>query len=219
MKRFGNVYEVICDRENLRAAYIQARKGKRGVGEVIQFETNLGQNLTQLQNERVGLPIGNLTSQFFAIYYLSDMDHMIKEKLRIKHYIRYVDDFILLHHSKEYLNYCKKEIESRLTDIKLKLNPKTQIFPLHQGVNFLGFRTYMTGQGKVIRKLRRDSLRRLKRKIKFFKREFADKRMDCGGKIRQSLVSWIGHAKHGNTYNLRRKLFGKIIFRRDEDEK
>ena len=124
------------------------------------------------------MPIGNLTSQFFAICYLSDMDHMIKEKLRIKHYIRYVDDFTLLYHNKEYLNHCKKEIESQLTDISLKLNPKTQIFPLHQGVNFLGFRTYMTGQGKVIRKLRRDSLRRMKRKIKFFKREFAEKRMD-----------------------------------------
>ena len=73
----------------------------------------------------VGLPIGNLTSQFFAIYYLSDLDYMIKEKLRIKHYIRYVDDFTLLHHNKEYLNHCKKEIESQLTGISLKLNPKT----------------------------------------------------------------------------------------------
>ena len=53
MKRFGNIYEVVYDRENLRAAYIQARKGKRGVREVIEFETNLGQNLTQLQNELI----------------------------------------------------------------------------------------------------------------------------------------------------------------------
>lgn len=51
MKRFGNVYEVVCERENLRAAYFQARKGKRGVGEVIEFEANLGQNLAQLQRE------------------------------------------------------------------------------------------------------------------------------------------------------------------------
>ena len=143
------------------------------------------------------------------------MDHMIKEDLRIKHYIRYVDDFTLLHHNKEYLNHCKKEIESHLAAIGLKLNPKTQIFPLRQGVNFLGFRTYMTEQGKVIRKLRRDSLRRMKRKIKYFKRAFAERRMNYGEHIRQSVASWTGHARHGNTYNLRRKIFRKLIFKRD----
>jgi hypothetical protein len=161
-----------------------------------------------------GLPIGNLTSQFFAIYYLSDMDHMIKEKLRIKHYIRYVDDFSLLHHDKEYLKYCKAEIENHLAGIKLRLNPKSQIFPLRQGIDFLGFRTYMTETGRVVRKVRRDSVRRMKRKISHFTREFSQGTMLCGEQIRRCLVSWNGHAKHGNTYNLRRKLFGRLIFRR-----
>lgn len=142
---------------------------------------------------------------------------MIKEKLQIKHYIRYMDDFTLLYPDKEYLKYCKVEIESHLAGIKLKLNPKTQIFPLRQGVDFLGFRTYITDHGKVIRKLRRDSVRRMKRKIKYFKREFAENRMNCGEHIRQCLVSWNGQAKHGNTYNLRHKLFGKLIFRRNEE--
>lgn len=158
-----NVFETLWNTEGGGVP-----RGRLGMKKQIQERTRLG-----IPCHGVGLPIGNLTSQFFAIYYLSDMDHMIKEKLQIKHYIRYMDDFTLLHQDKEYLKYCKAEIESHLTGIKLKLNPKTQIFPLSQGIDFLGFRTYMTDQGKVIRKLRRDSVRRMKRKIRHFTREFA----------------------------------------------
>ena len=60
-----------------------------------------------------GLPIGNMSSQIFAIFYLNDLDHFIKEKLRIKCYIRYMDDLILVHEDKEYLNYCLKQIEEK----------------------------------------------------------------------------------------------------------
>jgi hypothetical protein len=78
----------------------------------------------------------------------------------------------------------------------------------------LGFHTYLTETGMVVRKLRRDSVRRMKRKIRHFKREFARGEMLCGEHVRQCLASWSGHAEHGDTYNLRRKLFGKLILRR-----
>ena len=84
-----------------------------------------------------------------------------------------MDDFTLLHLDREYLKRCKTEIEDHLAGIGLKLNPKTQIFPLRQGIDFLGFHTYLTETGRVVRKLRRDSVRRMKRKIKLFKKEFA----------------------------------------------
>lgn len=107
--------------------------------------------------EGPGIPIGNHTSQWFAVLYLSGMDHMIKERLGIKFYGRYMDDFYLIHHDKEYLQYCLEEIRKFLVPLGLELNQKTAIFPLTQGIDFLGFRTYMTDTGKVIRKIRRDA--------------------------------------------------------------
>ena len=83
------------------------------------------------------------------------MDHMIKERLGIKMYGRYMDDFYLIHPDKDYLRYCLEEIKKYLVPLGLELNQKTAIFPLTQGIDFLGFRTYLTDTGKVVRKVRR----------------------------------------------------------------
>ncbi len=74
-----------------------------------------------------GLPIGNMTSQILAVFYLNELDHFIKEKLGCKYYIRYMDDGVLLSNSKEYLKYCMKEIECVIKEYKLCLNKKTKI--------------------------------------------------------------------------------------------
>lgn len=87
-----------------------------------------------------GLPIGNMSSQILAIYYLNDLDHFIKEKLKIKYYIRYMDDLILFHQDKEYLKKCLVEIENKLVNLKLSLNSKTQIIEIHNGICFLGYK-------------------------------------------------------------------------------
>lgn len=87
-----------------------------------------------------GLPIGNMTSQLLAIFYLNDLDHFIKEKLHIKYYMRYMDDFILFHKDKEYLKYCEKAISEELAKLKLTLNEKTGIIKLSNGLTFLGYR-------------------------------------------------------------------------------
>lgn len=84
-----------------------------------------------------GIPIGNHTSQWFAVLYLSGMDHMIKERLGIKMYGRYMDDFYLIHPDKDYLRYCLEEIKKYLVPLGLELNQKTAIFPLTQGIDFL----------------------------------------------------------------------------------
>ena len=81
----------------------------------------------------------------------------MKERLRIKYYVRYMDDFLLIHPDKEYLRYCQKEIEIFLAGLHLELNEKTNIFPLRHGVDFLGFHTYITESGQIIRKLRHSS--------------------------------------------------------------
>lgn len=150
----------------------------------------------------VGLPIGNQTSQWFAIFYMSGLDHFIKEKLRIKFYNRYMDDFILIHKDKEYLKYCKREIQNYVENkLELKLNNKTQIFPLKNGIDYLGFHMYLTNTGKVIMKVRKDSKERVKKKLKKFKKLYKDG-MITKNQIDASYNSWIGHAKHGNSYHL-----------------
>ena len=86
----------------------------------------------------VGIPIGNQSSQLFALLYLNGLDHYIKEKLGIKFYGRYMDDFYLIHEDKEYLKYCLREITAYVGNLGLELNEKTQIYPLRNGIDFFG---------------------------------------------------------------------------------
>lgn len=88
------------------------------------------------------LSIGFMTSQILGIFYLNEMDHYIKEKLRIKYYVRYQDDFILLHHDKQYLRYCLGKIKEFLTKEKLELNNKTRIYKSTNNITFLGRNKY-----------------------------------------------------------------------------
>jgi RNA-directed DNA polymerase len=91
------------------------------------------------QNNRYGLPIGNLSSQFFANIYLNDLDQFVKHTLKVKHYIRYVDDFVLLHESPQQLNEWLAAINTFLPSLGVKLNPaKTILQPLSRGVDFVG---------------------------------------------------------------------------------
>lgn len=114
-----------------------------------------------------GLGLGSELTQLIQLAVLDDTDHFIKEKLRVKHYIRYMDDMVLMHDSKEYLKECLREIEKLLENLGLKLNVrKTQIFPVNQGVNFLGFKFRLSGSGKVIITLLKRKRNREKRKLK-----------------------------------------------------
>ena len=86
-----------------------------------------------------GLPIGNLSSQFFANVLLNDLDQFAKHTLRAPHYIRYVDDFVLLHDSPQWLNQARQQIEAKLAGMDLKLNPrKTILQPVARGIDFVG---------------------------------------------------------------------------------
>lgn len=82
-----------------------------------------------------GLPLGNQTSQWFAIFYLDGFDRLIKEKLRIKYYSRYMDDCILIYQDKKYLCYCLEQMKQCAKELKIDFNEKTEIFPLKNGVD------------------------------------------------------------------------------------
>lgn len=98
-------------------------------------------------------------------------------------------------------------------NLRLETNEKTQVFPIRNGVKFLGFHTYMTETGKVIRKVDPESIRRMKRKLKKFKQLYVAGKI-TKGVIELSYQSWLGHVKHGNSYRLiqeMNKLFESIF--------
>lgn len=120
-----------------------------------------------------GLPIGNMTSQILAIFYLNDLDHFIKEKLHIKCYVRYMDDFILMHESKEYLNFCYQQIFRKLEELKLSFNKKTQIVEIHQGFIFLGYRFILRNK-KLLILLPSKNKKRIRKKLRYVVRYHPD---------------------------------------------
>ncbi|MEM9272171.1 MAG: RNA-directed DNA polymerase [Cyanobacteria bacterium P01_F01_bin.143] len=164
--------------------------------------------LTPMLRQR-GLPIGNLTSQFFANWYLNDFDHFVKEKLRCKKYLRYVDDFLLLGDDWQFLNQARREIEQYLAQLRLKIHPiKSQLSETRYGVNFVGFRVF---PDRV--RVRSDNLRRSRRRLKQLQADYAQGAVPLQ-KLVERLQSWDAHLKHGDTYHLRQDIFNHYSFTR-----
>lgn len=120
-------------------------------------------------------------------------------------YGRYMDDFYIIHSDKLLLRQILKEIEAYIKPLGLRLNGKTQILPLKNGIDFLGFHTYLTQTGKVVRKVRAKSIDNMKRKIRKFRGLVDSGKMTLDSVV-QSYASWTGHISHGNTYHLRQNM-------------
>ena len=148
-----------------------------------------------------GIGLGSQVSQLIELAVLDDMDHFIKEQLHIKHYMRYMDDFVLIHNDKEYLKHCLSEIRRILDEIGLKLNEKTQIFPLRHGITWLKWRFILTDTGKVIRKMSQSAITKQRRKLKRMKR-LVDAGKITVKDVRQSMKSWTASASRGNTFHV-----------------
>ncbi|MBI3144879.1 MAG: group II intron reverse transcriptase domain-containing protein [Pseudogulbenkiania sp.] len=161
----------------------------------------------------VGLPIGNLTSQLFANVYLHHLDDYAKHALRERCYCRYMDDFIIVHHDKQYLHRVRADIEDWLwRELRLRTNRKTQVFPVAvrngRALDFLGYRIYPTH-----RRLRVDSIKRIKTKLRRLQRDYAAGRIGLE-QITPSVQSWVAHASKAQTWGLRRRLLGSFSFAR-----
>ena len=168
-----------------------------------------GDDLLTPLNRKRGIPIGNLTSQFFANIYLNGFDHFVKEDLRCRHYIRYVDDFVVLDSAKERLHQVKAEMERYLAKLRLKLHSyKCQIFPVKAGTDFLGYQIF-PGH----RRLRKSSVTRARRRFKRLQRDYSRGKISQHD-VNQSVQSWLGHVRHADTYGLRRAIFSEIRFQR-----
>jgi len=148
------------------------------------------------------MPLGNLTSQFFANVYLNELDYFVKHVLRAKYYIRYVDDFVILHKSKLQLEIWKEEIERFLKDkLKIELHPdKSKIVSLSRGIDFVGFRNFWH-----YRLLRKRNIRKMLIKIENYRNEEVSKE-----KLLESFQGWNAYAKWGDSFKLRKEVVKKI---------
>ena len=163
--------------------------------------------LTPIERRR-GLPIGNLTSQFFANLYLNGLDHFCKEVLRAKGYLRYVDDFALFHDSYGQLEEWRHRIAEYLEGRRLLLHPrKTAILPTKEPARFLGFVLLPGGR----RRLPEDNVRRFRNRL----RSLQD-RYRAGTVTRKEVIqrvrAWIAHAEHADTWRLRHAIFRTVRF-------
>ena len=162
----------------------------------------------EIQIKTKGLPLGNYTSQFFANIYLNHLDYFIKHKLKAKYYIRYVDDFVILHKDKRVLLKYTNKIEKYLKFLKLELHPeKSEIYALRNGITFLGYRIFYH-----YRLLRKRNIRyfskRFKEKIEFYRRGLIDDK-----ELKGFIDGWNGYSKFANTYHSNKKIEKIIIIK------
>ena len=152
--------------------------------------------------ERKGMPLGNLTSQFFANVYLNELDQFVKKQLKAEYYLRYVDDFVIIHNSKEQLQNYKEEINQFLSEnLALVLHPdKSKIIPLHRGIEFLGVKTFL--HHKLIKK---KNLRKFKRKLSILCSEYTENKASYD-RIYDFMEGWNAYAQYANTYKLRKRM-------------
>lgn len=147
----------------------------------------------------VGIGLGSQISQLVELAVLDDLDHRIKEKHKIKAYVRNVDDFVMIHENKEYLKMVLNDIQKELEKIGLELNEKTRIFPLRQGIKFLQWRFVLTETGAIRMYMSCKKLGRERRRLK----KLVEKERSGvfpEGTSQNSLTAWKDSAEHGNTY-------------------
>lgn len=151
--------------------------------------------------EGKGLPLGNQISQVFALMYLSGLDHFVTGELGIKYYGRYMDDFYMIVPNKECAKSCLKAIYEFVGSLNLELNGKTQIIPFKNGIRFCGFHTYVTKDGKVIRRLTNENKRAAKKKFRKMA-GLVNRGKLTKEKFYESYNAWKNHISHGNCYKL-----------------
>ena len=169
-----------------------------------------GDDLLTPVTRRRGLPIGNLTSQFFANIYLSGFDHFVKEQLKAKKYVRYVDDFALLSDDWEFLATARLAIEDYLNQLRLQIHPiKSQLFATKVGATFLGFRVF---PDRI--RVRSSNLHLARRRLRRLQLDYTRGIIDRE-KVNQSIQSWFAHLEHGDTWRLRQQIFTSLEWLRE----
>lgn len=159
----------------------------------------------------VGMPIGNLLSQMFANIYLNELDQYCKRELGIKFYVRYMDDIIILHHSKEELHKWRWKIDNFVEEkLELSLNRKTCIRPINQGVEFVGYRLW---NNRVF--LRKSTTLSMKRNLRGVKEKYRNGEMALK-QVTQTVNSYIGILEHTDGDEFLSSLYDEMVFQHGE---
>lgn len=156
-----------------------------------------------------GVPIGNQTSQIFGMFYLNAVDRLVKERLRVKVYSRYMDDFVIVHEDRKFVERALEEIKKVIASLGLYLNSKTQIFPLKNGTTYLGFRYIVTPDGRVIKSVKKRTRTRMRWRARLLKKAYCDGVIGAD-RVQMSLSAFHGHLKFSNNYRLNKELFNKL---------
>lgn len=168
-----------------------------------------GDDLFTPSERRHGLPIGNLTSQWFANWYLSAFDHFVTSRLGFGAYVRYCDDFLVLHDDRAALRSLVDDMRRFLAGLRLRLHEgKLQVRSVEQGVTFVGYRVWRTH-----RLLRKENVRGFRRRVRWMRQAYRDGRIGHAD-IRPRLVSWTGHARQADSEQLIRRLSREWVFTR-----
>lgn len=154
----------------------------------------------------VGIPIGSYLSQYLANFYLAYFDHWIKETLKIKYFVRYMDDIVILHHSKEFLHELHHTISKYLTEnLELSIKGNWQIFPTEvRGIDFVGYRHYYTHQT-----LRKSTFKRFKRRMLVIRWK-KQRGILISAKEWSSYNSYQGWVEWCNSYKIRVKYMDPV---------
>jgi len=168
-----------------------------------------GDDLFEPHRRRRGLPIGNLTSQWFANWYLTGLDHFVTSRLRIGAYVRYCDDFVLLADDRRELAKAIEAVSDYLSGLRLRLHEeKLAIRPVRSGARFVGFRVWPTH-----RLIRKDNVRAFRRRVRALRVAYAAGEL-AWDDIKPRLDGWIGHARQASSVRLLRRLSREWTFTR-----
>lgn len=201
------VIEPIFERRFIEDSFA-CRRGKGTHADDVRQEWPPGGDLFDVQWRKRGLPIGNLTSQFFANVYLNPLDHFVKHALRVKGYVRYLDDFLLFGQDRATLRRQGAAVREKLAELRLDMHPdKYRLVPTRCGVDFAGYVVFADGRVRV----RSSSVRRFDRRYRRMLWQVRH-RFIKPAKVTESVCAWVAHARHAQSYGLR----GAVLSGRSE---
>lgn len=163
------------------------------------------------KNEKIGISIGSYTSQYFANIYLNELDHYIKEELKVKYFVRYMDDFVLLVNTKEEAKYLKEKIGKFINEkLHIEFNTKTNYFPNKMGVNFCGYQVF-----RKYKLLKGSNKRKFAKKIRKWNMLYLITSDDeeLISQIQASWNSWLAHSSHANCYKLQEYFYEQLLMK------
>ena len=196
---------VIADEEVMWLVDQVLASGEGVLGDEYEMVWFPGDDLLAAVRSR-GLPIGNLTSQFWANVYLNDLDQFVKRTLRCRAYLRYVDDCLFFADDKPALHSWRAATIERLAGLRVTLHEnQAQVYPVTEGIPFLGFRVFPDH-----RRLKSRRGHAARRRLQALAREYAAGRVDVS-RLTAGVQGWVAHAAHGDTWGLRRSVLRTIV--------